>query len=71
MNNCYNVICLRLWLIIISRNDTYQSSSHIISEKNDQLMPTNTGIVTETEITEIEQIFYCELHYLTPPKTNE
>lgn len=71
MNNWYNVICLRLWLIIIFRNDTNQSSFHIISQKNDQLMPRNTGIVTQTEITEIEQIFYCELQYLTPPKTNE
>ncbi|XP_029664562.1 probable serine/threonine-protein kinase ifkA [Formica exsecta] len=57
-----------------SRSNTNQFFSDITLQKNDQLiMPRSTGIVTKTEIveTEIEQLVYCEMHYLTPPQRDK
>ncbi|XP_070165980.1 uncharacterized protein [Polyergus mexicanus] len=57
-----------------SRSNTNQFFSDVTLEKNDQLiMPRSTGIVTKTEIveTEIEQLVYCEMHYLTPPQRDK
>ncbi|CAL1689549.1 unnamed protein product [Lasius platythorax] len=54
-----------------SRCNTNQFLSPITLQKNDQLMtPKNIEFVTETEIveTEVEQLVYCEMYYLTPPQ---
>ncbi|XP_072746414.1 uncharacterized protein [Anoplolepis gracilipes] len=53
-----------------SRSITNQSPSHITAQKNQLITPTNTGIVRETEIIEIEQLVCYEIPYLTPPQRN-
>ncbi|XP_050456914.1 uncharacterized protein LOC126854350 [Cataglyphis hispanica] len=53
-----------------NRNNTNQFLSNITLQKNDQLiMPKSTAIITKTEIveTEIDQLVYYEMQYLTPP----